>query len=385
METITTHDAPHASRVLAPGALARDGVHPHLSVPHENLLLAAAPNPGVIAGLTTRLTLPAEVTLYEVGATITHYFFPVNGITSIVMEMDDSTVEVGTVGPEGMLGLPALLGVPTTSTRTFTQSICTLDRVAIQALDDAMDADPALRMLLLRYAEAYLDEVSQSVACNRLHTLEQRCARWLLLTHDRTGSDEIKLKQRVLSYMLGVHRPAVSLAAGALQRAGVIRYSRGTIRILDRLALEAASCGCYQRGRDAYARARLTGTLSAVGGHYTFTTPPDSRAAERPTPIDDALVADARRLLMAAMASRPPNLLNRHGIQALFAMPMMTLCATTAPTGVPVEKLIVAIKLAWASMTEARLSLGDSAPEVLSGAVTACIEAYFQTSTDKAD
>jgi CRP-like cAMP-binding protein len=247
-------------------AIHLDGAQPAPVVPNENLLLAAAPNPAALAALATRLTLQSETTFYEAGATITHYLFPVNGITSIVMEMDGSTVEVGTVGPEGMLGLPALLGVPTTSTRMFTQSVCIMDRIAVDDLDQAMEEDPALRMLLLRYAEAYLEELSQSVACNRLHTLEERCARWLLLTHDRTGSDEMKLKQRFLSYMLGVHRPAVSLAAGALQKAGIIRYSRGTIRILDRPALEAASCGCYERGRQAYARARLTGTVRPLDG-----------------------------------------------------------------------------------------------------------------------
>jgi hypothetical protein len=93
------------------------------------------------------------------------------------------------------------------------------------------------------------------------------------MTHDRTGTDEMKLKQRFLSFMLGVHRPAVSLAAGALQKAGIIRYSRGTIRILDRAGLEAASCGCYERGRRAYARARLAGTVRPGGG----VTPPISR------------------------------------------------------------------------------------------------------------
>jgi CRP-like cAMP-binding protein len=255
-----------ASASRGHGVLHLDGAQPGPSAPHENLLLAAAPDPATIAGLTSRVTVPLEATLYEAGATITHYLFPVNGITSLVMEMDGSTVEVGTVGPEGMLGLPALLGVPTTSTRIFTQSACTMDRIAIDDLDQAMENDPALRMLLLRYAEAYLEEVSQSVACNRLHTLEERCARWLLMTHDRTGTDEMKLKQRFLSYMLGVHRPAVSLAAGALQKAGIIRYSRGTIRILDRAGLEAASCGCYERGRNAYARARLTGTVRPGGG-----------------------------------------------------------------------------------------------------------------------
>jgi hypothetical protein len=112
--------------------------------------------------------------------------------------------------------------------------------------------------------------------------------------------------------------------------------------------------------------------------HYTFTTPPASRAAERPTPIDDALVADARRLLSAAVASLPPaTLLNRRGMQALFAAPLSVFCAAHASRGVPIEKLIIAIKLAWASMSEARLSFGDAAPDALSSAVTACIEAYF--------
>jgi CRP-like cAMP-binding protein len=242
-----------------------DGARPVQSLTGENLLLAAVPDRAALTQLSTRLTLPAEVTLYESGAAITHYFFPTSGITSLVMDMDGDTVEVGTVGPEGMIGLPALLGVPTTTTRIFTQSPCSLERIAVADLERAMVAQPRLRGLLLRYAEAYLEEVSQSVACNRLHTLEERCARWLLMTHDRTGTDEMKLKQRFLSFMLGVHRPAVSLAAGALQKAGIIRYSRGTIRILDRAALEAAACGCYERGRRAYARARLASTVRSGG------------------------------------------------------------------------------------------------------------------------
>jgi hypothetical protein len=120
--------------------------------------------------------------------------------------------------------------------------------------------------------------------------------------------------------------------------------------------------------------------------HYTFTTPPASRVAERPTPIDDALVADTRRLLTSVVASLPPGtMLNRRGMQALFTAPMMTLCAASAPKGVPIEKLIVAIKLAWASMTDARMSFGEAAPDALSGAVSACIEAYFMGAAGKAD
>lgn len=241
--------------------LHTDGVHPVESHARQNLLLAAAPDPAALTRISTRLALPAEVTLYESGARISHFLFPVSGITSLVMDIGGDTVEVGTIGPEGMIGIPALLGVPMTNTRIFTQSACVVDRIAVPDLERAMVAEPALRALLLRYTEAYLEEVAQSAACNRLHTLEERCARWLLMTHDRTGADEMKLKQRFLSYMLGVHRPAVSLAAGALQRAGVIRYSRGTIRVLDRAALEAAACPCYERGRRAYAKARVASTV----------------------------------------------------------------------------------------------------------------------------
>jgi CRP-like cAMP-binding protein len=260
-----------------PLALHEDGAQPIHSPTHHNLLLAAAPDHAALAPFLHRVDVPQETTLYEAGAVITHYIFPARGITSLVMDMDGGTVEVGAIGPEGMVGIPALLGVPTTSTRIFTQSPCTLDRVAVADLNRVMAAEPGLYGLLLRYTEAYLEEVSQSVACNRLHTLDERCARWLLITHDRTGTDEMKLKQRFLSYMLGVHRPAVSLAAGALQKAGVIRYSRGTIRILDRAALEAASCGCYERGRQAYARARLPGAVRAAreGDPPTVAPPPN--------------------------------------------------------------------------------------------------------------
>jgi CRP-like cAMP-binding protein len=108
-----------------------------------------------------------------------------------------------------------------------------------------MQESPALRRLLSRYALALFDQAAQSVACNRLHSLEERCARWLLMTHDRVRSDVMPLKQTFLAEMLGVHRPAVTVAAGALQRAGMITYARGKMRVLDRAALEGASCDCY--------------------------------------------------------------------------------------------------------------------------------------------
>lgn len=238
---------------------ARDDHHGHSAVAsaHENLLVAAIPTEVRQRIAFERVTIEPEQTIYEAGAALTHYVFPLVGILSLVKDLDGDTIEVGTVGHEGMVGISALLGVRATTTRIFAQSSGVIERIGVDELDAVMDTSPPTRGLLLRYANAFHEEVSQSVACNRLHSLEERCARWLLITHDRTGSDIMYLKQRFLSYMLGVHRPAVSLAASALQRAGIISYRRGTITLLDRSALEEASCACYRLGRDAYARARL--------------------------------------------------------------------------------------------------------------------------------
>jgi CRP-like cAMP-binding protein len=223
-----------------------------------NLLLAALPERDRLAASVERVELGMEETLYDAGDTITHYAFPARGVVSMVKEMQGGTVEVGTVGHEGMVGISALLGVRRIGTRAFAQSPSTFDLIRVDDLDAVMETSPGTRHLLMRYVHAFHEEVAQSVACNRLHALEERCARWLLMTHDRTGSDTMQLKQRFLSYMLGVHRPAVSLAAGALQKAGFIRYRRGVITIIDRPGLEEAACECYAFGRDAFARARLT-------------------------------------------------------------------------------------------------------------------------------
>ena len=224
----------------------------------DNLLLASLPHADRLASFIERVELDTEETLYDAGSPITHYVFPVRaGIISIVKEMQGGTVEVGTVGREGIVGISALLGIRTAASRMFAQSRSAFDRIRVADLDAEMETSPGTRGILMRYVHAFHEEVAQSVACNRLHSLEERCARWLLMSHDRTGSDLIHLKQRFLSYMLGVHRPAVSLAAGALQKAGLIRYSRGAITILDRSGLEEAACVCYAFGREAFVRSRL--------------------------------------------------------------------------------------------------------------------------------
>jgi CRP-like cAMP-binding protein len=238
-------------------ARSDDDLSPLRGPTPANLLLAALPEQDRLAPFLTRLELPQDGTLYEYDAPLTHYVFPTQGILSLVKEMPGATVEVGTVGREGMVAISALLGVRLATTRIFAQADLIAYRIAVDDLDAVVERSPGTRHILMRYTHAFHEEVAQSVACNRLHTLEERCARWLLLTHDRTGTEVMQLKQRFLSYMLGVHRPAVSLAAGALQRAGIIRYSRGRITILDRGALEEASCECYELNRNAYAKARL--------------------------------------------------------------------------------------------------------------------------------
>ena len=221
-------------------------------VPSGNLLLAALPDQTRLAPLLERVSISRDETLYARGATITHYVFPLRGVTSIVKELEVGTVEIGTVGPEGMLGVSALLGMPVTTARIFAQSDLVVDRIPVEELDAVAQSSPGTQRILLRYVNAFHEEVSLTVACNRLHSLEQRLARWLLLTHDRLGGTTMPLKQRFLAYMLGVRRPAVSLSAGALQAAGVIQYSRGKITILDRAGLESAACECYPLGQQAY-------------------------------------------------------------------------------------------------------------------------------------
>jgi CRP-like cAMP-binding protein len=189
--------------------------------------------------------LPIGMTIHEPRKRIAHVYFVQSGIISMVSEMREGTVEVGTVGREGMTGLPIVLGADTMPSRAFVQVPGDALRMTADELRRAMEESSPLQRLLFRYALALFDQAAQHAACNRLHSLEERCARWLLMTHDRAGGDVLALKQQFLAEMLGVHRPAVTLAAGALQNAGIIRYTRGKITVLDRARLEEASCECY--------------------------------------------------------------------------------------------------------------------------------------------
>jgi CRP-like cAMP-binding protein len=187
--------------------------------------------------------------LYEPGVDVTHVYFPLRGMASMVNEMKDGTVEVGTVGNEGMVGTPMLLHSKSMTTRTFMQLAGDGYRIGAEPLRRMIRQSPEAERLFYRYAQTMFDQLAQWVACNRLHALEARCARWLLMTADRAGGDSFTLTHEFLSYMLGVHRPAVSLVASELSERGLLRYRRGAVSIIDRAGLEAAACDCYAIAR----------------------------------------------------------------------------------------------------------------------------------------
>ena len=184
--------------------------------------------------------------IYEPNEPISHVYFPISGVVSMVSEMREGTVEVGAIGREGMTGLPLVLHASTMPSRAFVQVPGHAYRISGAELVKVMRSTPRIERLVYRYILALFDQAAQHAACNRLHDLEERCARWLLMTHDRVDGDVLPLKQQFLAEMLGVHRPAVTIAAGALQKAGVIRYTRGKVTVLDRAALEDAACDCYE-------------------------------------------------------------------------------------------------------------------------------------------
>ncbi|MFL5605333.1 MAG: Crp/Fnr family transcriptional regulator [Gemmatimonadaceae bacterium] len=216
----------------------------------------------LLAPLFTLVALEEEQVLYEVGEHIEHIYFPRCGAVSLTRTQDGRVVEVGTVGREGIVGSSVLLLSPISTSRTLVQFEGDAQRMRTADLLEVLTHNAPVERLLLRYVHAFYDEVSQSVVCNRLHTLEERCARWLLITHDRLGVDVLPIKQRFLAYMLGVHRPAATLAVTNLQRLRLISTTRGQITIRDRKGLEAASCGCYAATRDTYSDARGGGERS---------------------------------------------------------------------------------------------------------------------------
>lgn len=190
--------------------------------------------------------MPLQLVIAEANARVRHVYFPQRGMLSVVTVMSDgSGIEAATVGREGFAGLPIFLGTPTTPARLIVQLRGAAKRVEAARFMSLVQETPVFEGVLRRYTLALLQQVSQSAACNTLHTVEKRCCRWLLMCHDRAGESEFLLTQEFLAQMLGVRRAGVTMAAGALQRQGLIRYTRGRMQILDREGLERTSCECY--------------------------------------------------------------------------------------------------------------------------------------------
>ena len=200
-----------------------------------------------------KLELRDVISQFE--AEVTHVHFPVTAMASLLAVLeDDDPVEVGTVGSEGMVGLMIALGVDQSPHRVICQMAGEMLRLPVQQFRDALVASPSLSRLMHRYAAFSLREEGQTIACNALHTIEARACRWLLMINDQARRDEFPMTQEFLAYMLGVRRQTVTVVAGTLQGAGLIRVRRGMIAILDREGLEDATCECYATTRDWYRR-----------------------------------------------------------------------------------------------------------------------------------
>ena len=202
------------------------------------------------------VTLQPGMVLYEADEAIEHVYFLNNALVSIIsMNAEGASVEIGLVGNEGMVGISVFLGASTATMRAVSLIPDDARRMTVRAFRRALIDGAALRQLLSHYTQAVLGQIAQCAACNQRHSIEQRCARWLLMAHDRVGADHFLLTQDSLGHVLDVQRPTVSAAARHLQDAGAIQYSRGKIRITSRACLQSAACACYRMIDEDYARA----------------------------------------------------------------------------------------------------------------------------------
>lgn len=191
--------------------------------------------------------------IYQPEEAIESVYFVNRGIVSwLAMLEDGNTVEAGVIGPEGVAGVAALLGAKSTPNQGLAQSDIVASRIATRDLIGEFRRNGELNRMILRFVHSMFTQVAQTAACNRLHTLDQRLARWLLMSHDRSTRDGFRLTQEFLSRMLGVRRAGVSVSANSLRQNGLIDYHRGHIEVVDRSGLEAAACECYQIVKEEY-------------------------------------------------------------------------------------------------------------------------------------
>lgn len=194
-----------------------------------------------------RVSFSLGQVLYESGGQLDYIYFPTDAVVSLLYTTrDGSTAEMGMIGNDGVVGVALFLGGNTTPNRCVVQIAGGAFRMKAKLLQEEFARGGAFQRLMLRYTQALITQISQTAVCNRLHSVEKRLCRWLLLSHDRADSDDLLMTQEFISNMLGGRRESVTVAAGRLQDAGLIHYARGHISIADRKGLEAAVCECYQ-------------------------------------------------------------------------------------------------------------------------------------------
>lgn len=222
----------------------------------QNRLLNAMPQAlsAKLAPDLKRVTLQRGDRLHEPGETIYHIYFPLDCVLSITITMrDGTTAETGLVGMREAIGLNAFMGGKETTQTTYIVQIAgSAMKIDAQILLQEFDRNKDLRDVMLRYTQAFIAQISQTTACNSLHKIEQRLARWLLEVHDRVEGDELGRTQEFMADMLGVRRAGVTQTAQKLQESGLIHYNRGHIQILNRSGLEAFACECFQTVKDEY-------------------------------------------------------------------------------------------------------------------------------------
>jgi CRP-like cAMP-binding protein len=216
--------------------------------PRENRIVAALPLPERqhLLEAMTNVTLNVRTVLFEPGGVVDAVYFPTDGVISLVTPMHTGAiVEVATVGNEGVVGIPLVQPLTGFAVRAITQVAGHGLRLEASVFAEWVARSRTFQTLIDRYTQALFGQIAQAAACNRLHSSEERLSRWLLMSRDRVESDHFEITQEFLAQMLGARRSTVSVSAGILQRAGLIRYSRGRVTIVDRKGLEAVSCECY--------------------------------------------------------------------------------------------------------------------------------------------
>jgi CRP-like cAMP-binding protein len=223
----------------------------------KNFLLAALDNPDLdrLRDALTEVTFALGDVIYESGDHLDYAYFPTTSIVSLLYIMENgATAEIGLTGNDGVLGLALVLGGETTTSRAVIQSAGTALRLKASDMKKEFHLAGRFQELLLRYTQALMTQISQTAVCNRLHPIEQQLARWVLLSHDRLQSNELNMTHDLISNMLGVRREGITLAAKKLGARKLITNNRGTITVIDRKGLEAASCECYEIVNSEYNR-----------------------------------------------------------------------------------------------------------------------------------